>query len=55
MSIEEMAKAHLQNVHKTIIELEQQKLNIEQEIFKLTEYLKAGNEELLKSKQQDKQ
>ena len=46
MSIEEMAKAHLSSVQKAIADLEVQKTNVENEIVKLTEYLKAGLQEL---------
>ena len=46
MSILEMAKAHLNSVQKAIVDLENQKNNIDQEINKLTEYLKQGMKEL---------
>jgi len=46
MSIEDMAKAHLSSVQKAIADLEVQKTNVENEIVKLTEYLKAGLQEL---------
>lgn len=46
MSILEMAKAHLNSVQKAIVDLENQKHNIDQEINKLTEYLKQGMKEL---------
>lgn len=48
MSIQEMAKAHLFTVQQTIVQLEEKKRTIEDEIFKLTEYLKAGQNELNK-------
>lgn len=48
MSIQEMAKAHLFTVQQTIVQLEEKKRTIEDEIFKLTEYLKAGQSELNK-------
>jgi len=44
MNIEEMAVAHLQTVQQSINELENQKNLIDQEILRLTEYLKAGQE-----------
>ena len=46
MSIEDMAKAHLSSVQKAIADLEVQKTNVENEIVKLTEYLKSGLQEL---------
>lgn len=46
MSILDMAKSHLNSVQKAIVDLENQKHNIEQEINKLTEYLKQGLKEL---------
>jgi len=46
MSIEDMAKAHLSSVQKAIIDLQTQKDNVENEIVKLTEYLKVGLQEL---------
>jgi hypothetical protein len=42
ISLEEMSKAHLTQVQKTIVELQNQQKNIEQEILKLTDYLKSG-------------
>lgn len=42
VSLEEMSKAHLTQVQKTIVELQTQQKNIEQEISKLTDYLKSG-------------
>lgn len=50
MNIQEMAFAHLQTVQQSINELERQKELIEQEIIKLTEYLKAGQETLENAK-----
>lgn len=41
-SIKEMAEAHLGNVQKAILDLEGQKANIDEEIKKLTNYLKEG-------------
>tara|TARA_B100001094_G_scaffold318092_1_gene361256 strand:+ start:415 stop:597 length:183 start_codon:yes stop_codon:yes gene_type:complete len=42
ISLEEMSKAHLTQVQKTIVELQNQQKNIDQEILKLTDYLKSG-------------
>lgn len=42
VSLEEMSKAHLTQVQKTIVDLQTQQKNIEQEIVKLTDYLKSG-------------
>ena len=41
-SVTEMAEAHLGNVQKAILDLEQQKVNIEDEIKKLQSYLQQG-------------
>ena len=41
-----MAKAHLNSVQKAIVELDNQKSNVEQEIQKLSEYLSNGIKEL---------
>lgn len=46
MSILEMAKAHMGSVQKAIVDLQNQKQNIEQEIQKLTEYLSQGLKEI---------
>lgn len=46
MSILEMAKAHLQNVHSRVEELQKQKKMIEDEISKLTLYISKGLEEI---------
>lgn len=48
----QMAEAHLQTVQKAIIDLQNQKNSIDQEIAKLTEYLKKGVDELNKNKPQ---
>jgi len=53
MSIEDMAKAHLSSVQKAIADLEVQKTNVENEIVKLTEYLKAGLQELENAQPKD--
>lgn len=42
ISLEEMSKAHLTQVQKTIVDLQSQQKNIEQEVVKLTDYLKSG-------------
>ena len=43
MSVEEMAQAHLETIKKAIVELQNQKQAIEQEILRLTDYLKQGD------------
>lgn len=43
MSVEEMAQAHLSNVQQTIVDLENKKVAIDNEILRLTEYLEQGN------------
>lgn len=48
MKIVEMAEAHLQTVAKAIIDLQNQRNAIDQEIKKLNDYLQAGKEELTK-------
>jgi hypothetical protein len=47
-TVKEMAEAHLGNVQKAIAELEQQKLNIDNEILKLKEYFEIGKQTLEK-------
>jgi len=42
MSVEEMAQAHLESIKKAIVELQNQKQAIEQEILRLTDYLGQG-------------
>lgn len=49
-TILQMAEAHLQTVQKAINDLQNQKNSIDQEISKLTDYLKRGVEELNKNK-----
>ncbi|NBO99260.1 MAG: hypothetical protein EBU90_03915 [Proteobacteria bacterium] len=49
MKIAEMAEAHLQTVAKAIVDLQNQKNILEQEIKKLSDYLQAGKEELAKT------
>lgn len=46
MSIVEMAKAHLQNVHSRIEELQSQKKIIEEEIGQLSLYISRGLQEI---------
>jgi len=46
MSVVDMAKAHLQNVHSRIEELQNQKLLIEEEIQKLCLYIAKGLQEI---------
>jgi chaperonin cofactor prefoldin len=46
MSVVDMAKAHLQNVHARIEELKNQKKLIDDEINKLTSYIQKGLEEI---------
>ena len=50
MKILEMAEAHLQTVAKAIVDLNNQKNAIEQEINKLNEYLQLGREEINKAR-----
>ena len=52
MSIEEMAQAHLNTIQQAIAELENQKVTIENEILRLTEYLAKGTE-LLQNQSSD--
>tara|TARA_B100002019_G_C21024308_1_gene476424 strand:- start:35 stop:220 length:186 start_codon:yes stop_codon:yes gene_type:complete len=47
-TVKEMAQAHLVTVQRTIQDLQQQKTNIDQEIEKLTQYLKESAGELEK-------
>lgn len=49
MEILDMAKAHVQTVYQSINELENQKKMIDQEILRLLEYVKAGEEALNKT------
>lgn len=49
MKIVEMAEAHLQTVAKAIIDLQNQRNALDQEIKKLNDYLQAGKEELARS------
>tara|TARA_R110000868_G_scaffold315517_3_gene576402 strand:+ start:2161 stop:2337 length:177 start_codon:yes stop_codon:yes gene_type:complete len=42
MSVEEMAQAHLSTVQRAIVDLSNQKVTIDNEILRLTEYLEQG-------------
>ena len=46
MSVLEMARAHLQNVHARVEELHKQKKVLEDEIVRLTTYISRGVEEI---------
>lgn len=46
MSVVDMAKAHLQNVHARVEELQKQKRVLEDEISKLSLYISKGLEEI---------
>jgi hypothetical protein len=48
MTVLEMAEAHLNTVAKAIVDLQNQKNAVEQEINKLNEYLHLGRDELNK-------
>lgn len=50
MTVLEMAEAHLNTVAKAIVDLQNQKNAIEQEINKLNEYLQIGRDELTKAR-----
>lgn len=52
MSIIEMAKAHLQNVHNKMEELKSQKQLIEKEIEKLSLYIVQGLEQIESSEKE---
>jgi len=45
-SLEEMAQAHLSNVQKAIVDMENQRKQIDEEITKLNTYLQEGVKEL---------
>jgi uncharacterized membrane protein YgaE (UPF0421/DUF939 family) len=51
MTITEMAKAHLQNVHNKLNELQENKKILEQEIEKLSNYIKSGLELIQKEEE----
>lgn len=53
-SVTEMAQAHLGNVQKAILDLEQQKVQIDEEIAKLKSYLEEGYKELSPNPEGDK-
>ena len=42
MYVEEMAQAHLNTIQKAIVDLQNQKVTIDNEIVRLTEYLQQG-------------
>lgn len=44
MELADMAKAHLSNIQNAIVDLYKQREKIEEEITKLTNYLKEGEE-----------
>jgi hypothetical protein len=50
MTVLEMAEAHLNTVAKAIVDLQNQKNAIEQEINKLNEYLQLGRDEVTKAR-----
>lgn len=50
MTVLEMAEAHLNTVAKAIVDLQNQKNAIEQEINKLNEYLQLGRDEITKAR-----
>jgi len=50
MKVLEMAEAHLNAVAKAIVDLQNQKNAIDQEIHKLNEYLQLGREEVTKAR-----
>lgn len=51
VSLQEMAEAHLTNVQKAIIDLQNQRSKIDEEIKRLTDYLQGGIEVLKVEKQ----
>ena len=50
-TIEEMAEAHLLNVQREVQKLNEQKVQIDQEISRLTSYLEEGKKTLEESNQ----
>ena len=50
MTVLEMAEAHLNTVAKAIVDLQNQKNAVEQEINKLNEYLQIGRDEVTKAR-----
>lgn len=48
-TVQEMAQAHLSNVQKAIMELENQKIQVQQEIDKLKDYLEEGSQTITAS------
>lgn len=51
VSLQEMAEAHLTNVQKAIMDLQNQRSKIDEEIRKLSDYLQNGVD-VLKTEQQ---
>jgi peptidoglycan hydrolase CwlO-like protein len=51
VSLQEMAEAHLTNVQKAIIDLQNQRSKIDEEIRKLSDYLQNGVDVLNTEKQ----
>lgn len=51
VSLHEMAEAHLTNVQKAIMDLQNQRNKIDEEIKKLTDYLQSGVDVLNNEKQ----
>jgi hypothetical protein len=51
VSLQEMAEAHLTNVQKAIIDLQNQRSKIDEEIKRLTDYLQGGIDVLKVEKQ----
>jgi hypothetical protein len=54
MSIVDMAKAHLQNVHLRVEELQSKKKIIEDEINKLSAYIAQGLQDIQDQEEEDK-
>jgi hypothetical protein len=50
-TLHEMAEAHLTNVQKVILDLQNQRKKIEEEITRLSDYLQSGVEVLNNEKQ----
>jgi hypothetical protein len=51
VSLQEMAEAHLTNVQKAIIDLQNQRSKVDEEIKRLNDYLQGGIEVLKVEKQ----
>jgi hypothetical protein len=50
VTLNEMAEAHLTNVQKVIVDLQNQRLKIDEEIKRLSDYLQSGVDVLNKEK-----